>query len=54
MNIYTDGKKHKDNTFRIKAERDIEVKKLRANGWTVKVGKFSYDFDDVYWYKAIK
>jgi len=54
MNIYTDGKQHKDDTFFDRKPRDCKAKELRQEGWTVKVGKFSYDHDDVYWYEATK
>lgn len=56
MNVYVDSRKHKNNSFKTKAERDKEVKELRLRGWTVKVGKYG-DIDgsgEIWWYEATK
>jgi hypothetical protein len=57
MNIYTNGKKHKNDTFRNAKNRNIAVKELRKNNWTVKVGVYHYPdsgIQSIYWYEAIK
>lgn len=57
MNIYTDRKKHKDDTFTDKKQRNITVKELRNEGWNVKVGVYHYpdpELSTVYWYEACK
>ena len=52
VNIYTDGKQHKEDSFFSRKERDQEVKELRKAGWKVKVG--SYSNSDIYWYEATR
>ena len=57
MNIYTDGKRHKDDSFTIRKQRDIVVKKLRSEGWDVRVGTNHYPdsmLSTVYYYEATK
>lgn len=56
MNVYTDDKKHKSDTFRTRKDRDEIVKELRKDGWNVKVGKDN-NFNGpraYYWYEAVK
>ena len=56
MNVYGDGRKHKDNSFRTRQARDKEVKQLRQEGWIVKVGMY-HDIEgsgEIYYYEAQK
>ena len=57
MNIYTDGKRHKEDYFTNRKQRDKTVKELRKEGWAVKVGVNTYpdpEISTVHWYEAIK
>ncbi len=52
--IYVDGRQHKDGILFTRTERDAIVKQLRAEGWTVEVGKIRVEGRDIWTYKAIK
>ena len=49
---YTDGKRHRHDGFKTRAERDAVVKELRSSGWTVEVKKYNFDGEDWYTYEA--
>lgn len=51
---YTDGKKHKHDGFKTRAERDAVVKELRKSGWTVTVKKYQIEGDEWWTYEAVK
>ena len=56
MNVYTDGKRHKEDYFTNKKQRSEVVKELRKDGWSVKVGVNRYPdtaISTVYWYEAV-
>ena len=56
MNVYTDGRRHKEDYFTDRKRRDILVKLLRKEGWTVKVGTNHYPdptLSTVYFYEAV-
>ena len=52
--VYTDCKRHKHGGFKTRAERDVVVKQLRNEGWTVTVKKWNMDGDDWFTYEAVK
>ena len=52
--IYTDGKKHKHDTFKIREERDAVAKQLRLEGWLVKCNSFKVEGETYYEYEAKK
>lgn len=51
---YTDGKKHKHDMFRYRADRDECIKFLRVEGWTVKAGSTTVEGTKWYYYDAEK
>ena len=54
VTAYTDGKKHKHDLFRYRADRDACAKFLRVEGWAVKVSKTRVEGQDWYYYEAEK
>jgi hypothetical protein len=54
VTAYTDGKRHKHDGFKTRAERDAVVKELRKDGWTVTVKKWNMDGEDWFTYEAEK
>ena len=56
MNVYTNGKLHKDDCFTNRKQRDEVVKGLRKEGWLVKAGVNHFPdsvISTIYWYEAI-
>ena len=54
VSVYTDGKRHKHDGFKTRAERDAVVKELRRDGWTVEAKKTRIEGEDWYYYEATK